>query len=172
MLRIAVRGLEENIPRMVSFMESPIDQQPWERTSDCQMVPSQEDVVEINLMSFMRDMMGHVAIPALFGHAFFENFPHILEDVYEMDCGMQYLLLGLPRWIPIPTASKAGRARANIWRTTTIFHKALDAYVENRNVDTKWDDMDDVSELIKRRHAIFKGTYDMSSCFWEIHEVS
>ncbi len=51
-----VRGLEINIPQMISFIDTEIDLQPWERAANAIYISDTE--TEINLMSLMRDMMG------------------------------------------------------------------------------------------------------------------
>jgi cytochrome P450 len=154
MLKRTIRGLEENIPQMVSFMDSPIDQQPWERRANATLISPSE--VGINLMSVMRDMMGHVSVPALFGRAYLENYPDILHDVYDMDYGMMWFLMGLPRWTPIPSATKAHLARARVSQSLNAFHRALDSVADGKATDSSWGDLDDVSELIMKRHALCK----------------
>jgi hypothetical protein len=65
LLRAVIRGFEYNIPRMMSFVDTEIDLQLWERVSEVTFVSSSE--IEVNLMSLFREMMGHVSIPAFFG---------------------------------------------------------------------------------------------------------
>jgi len=97
MLKQLVRSLEDNIPHMVSFIDTQVDLQSWERWADASYVSESE--VEINLASLMKDMMGHAAVPAVFGHSILDKYPDLLHDVYDMDAGIYYFLLGLPAWV-------------------------------------------------------------------------
>lgn len=152
-----IRGLEVNIPSMITFTDSPIDQQPWEQSGFVDLVPSSpssEPVVEANLMGLMRDMMGHVSVPALFGRAFLENFPDVLQNLYAMDLGLNWFLMGVPRWLPIPPATRAHIARKKLLDSIAAFHVALDKALDGRG-DAMWGDMDDVSETLLKRHDLF-----------------
>jgi hypothetical protein len=51
-----VRRLEINIPQMITFIDTEIDLQPWERAANATYISDSE--TEIDLMSLMRDMMG------------------------------------------------------------------------------------------------------------------
>lgn len=73
------QGLEAKIPQMISFMESPIDQESWERRADAEYISPTE--TEVNLMALMRDMMGQVSVPALYGRNFLEQNPRILHHL-------------------------------------------------------------------------------------------
>ncbi|TAQ90439.1 hypothetical protein B7494_g1277 [Chlorociboria aeruginascens] len=154
LLQRTVRNLEQNIPRMISFMDGEIDLEPWERWAYASFISSNE--TEVNLMSLMRDMMGLASVPALFGRALLDNHPDILLDIYDLDKGMMYFLMGLPRWTPWFPVTRAHLARARISRTLNAYHTALDATVEGRPVELAWGDLEDVNDLIWKRRAMFK----------------
>ncbi|PQE30751.1 cytochrome P450 protein [Rutstroemia sp. NJR-2017a WRK4] len=154
MLDNTTRNLEKLIPQMVSFMDGEIDQHPWERYANAEWISSKE--MEVDLMSLVRDLMGHASVPSMFGHAFLENNPHVLHDIYDMDDGMMYFMAGLPWFTPWPSVVKAHFARRQAWDSVTKFQKALDAYVDGKHVDPSWGDMEDVSEFILKRHEIFR----------------
>jgi hypothetical protein len=156
MLDNTTRNLEKLIPQMVSFMDGPIDQHPWERYANAEWISSKE--MEVDLMSLVRDLMGHASVPSMFGHAFLENNPHVLHDIYDMDDGMMYFMAGLPWFTPWPSVVKAHFARRQAWDSVTKFQIALDAYVDGKHVDANWGDMDDISEFIMKRHEIFRST--------------
>lgn len=140
---------------MISFMDSEIDQHPWERSANASSISNSE--TEIDLMSLMRDILGIASIPAIFGRGLLEKHPNILHDLYDMDAGMPYLLTGLPAWTPWPTVSRAHLARRRVWQGLDGLQEALDASVDGKHVDYSWGDLDDVSEFIMKRHAIYKG---------------
>lgn len=154
MLTIMVRCLESNIPQMISFLDTDVDLHPWERRADVTYISDTE--VEINLWSLMKDMLGHASVPALFGHALLEKYPNIIQDVYEMDKGMYYFLMGLPGWFPVPGLMKAHMARFRLWQYMDDYQRALDATADDRPVDYSWGDFDDVSEVTLKRNAMFK----------------
>jgi hypothetical protein len=155
MLRGTIRGLEENIPQMISFAEGDIDLQPWERWAKASYISNSE--TEVNLMSLMRDMMGHASVPGVFGRGLMDKYPNILHDIYDMDAGFMYFLMGLPQWTPWPSVNRAHQARQRVWRALDDQQRALDASVDGKPFDSAWGDLDDVSEYIMKRHALFKG---------------
>jgi hypothetical protein len=154
MLKGTMRGLEQNIPQMISFMEGEIDQQPWERFAQATYISDTES--ELNLMSLMRDMMGNASVPGLFGRALMEKYPDLLHDVYDMDSGMYFFLAGLPAWTPWPGVLKAHMARSRVWKALDDHQRALDATVDGKPVDRTWGDFDDVSDFIMKRHETFQ----------------
>jgi len=154
MLTTTMNVLQDNIPQMISFMDGEIDLQPWERYANASYISDTE--TEINLMAMMRDMMGHAAVPGMFGRALLDKYPEILHDVYAMDSGMLYFIMGLPPWTPWPSVNRAHQARQRVWQAIDGLHAALDASSEGKPFDYTWGDLDDVGEFIMKRHAMFK----------------
>lgn len=154
-LKSTVRNIQENIPHMISFTDSDIDLHPWERYADSSYISNSE--TEINLMSLMRDMLGAASVPAVFGRGLVEKYPDIVQDLYGMDDGMPYFMMGLPAWTPWPAVNSAYLARQRVLRGLDGLQEALDATVDEKPVDSSWGDLDDVSEFIMKRHALYKG---------------
>jgi hypothetical protein len=150
-----VKNLEHNIPEMISFLDGDIDLQPWERRADATFISKTE--TEINLMSLVRDMMGNASVPALFGRALFEKYPDILYDIYDMDKGMYFFLMGLPSWFPWPGVMKAHLARLRVWQCMDDHQRVMDATALGQPVDSSWGDLDDVSDLILKRNELYRG---------------
>jgi hypothetical protein len=157
MLKPTIRNLEENIPQMVSFTDSEIDLQPWERWARASFISEKE--TEINLMSLVRDMMGFASVPAIFGRAVIEKYPDLLHHVYDLDGGLYFFLMGLPAWTPWPGVMKAHLGRYKVWEAMDDLQRALDALTEGRPIDASWGELDDVSGFIMERHAIFKSKF-------------
>lgn len=155
MLQVTIGNIERNIPEMISFMDAEIDQQPWEKWAGATYISDTE--TEVSLMALLRDMLGQASIPSLFGRAFIDNFPDVLHDVYEMDQGLVFFLMGLPAWTPWPAVLKAHIARTRVWTAMDAHQKALDADADGNN-SAAWDDLDDVSDIIKERNAVFRST--------------
>lgn len=146
---------------MITFMDSEIDQQPWERFANTTYISEIE--AETNLMSIVRDMLGYVSVPAVFGSALLEKYPDTLQNVYALDYGMNYFLMGLPAWFPWPGVMRAHLARRALWQCLDDQQRALDAMVDGKYVDSSWGDLEeDVSEMILKRHKIFKGKRQFS----------
>ncbi|KAJ8064526.1 hypothetical protein OCU04_006856 [Sclerotinia nivalis] len=154
MLNGTIRNLEGLIPQMVSFLDSEIDQHPWEKWANAEYIS--KDEMEVNLMTLVRDILGNASVPSLFGRAFLENNPHVLHDIYEMDRGMMYFIMGLPWFTPWPSVARAHFSRFQVRGSVKRFHEALDASVDGKHVDSSWGDLDDVSDFILKRHELFR----------------
>jgi hypothetical protein len=157
MLQGTIQGLEENVPQMITFAEGDIDLQPWERWANASYISDSE--TEVNLMSLMRDMMGHASVPGLFGRGLMDKYPDILHDVYDMDAGFIYFLMSLPQWTPWPSVNRAHQARQKVWRALDDHQRALDATALGEYVDSTWGDLDDVSDFIWKRNELYRGKH-------------
>lgn len=166
MLRGTIQGLEENIPQMITFAEGIIDLQPWERWAKASYVSDSE--TKINLMSLMRNMIGHASVPGVFGRGLMDRYPTILQDIYDMDSGFIYFLIGLPQWTPWPSVSRAHRARQRVWQALDEHQRVLDATIEGKHVDSTWGDLDDVSDLIWKRHEVYRGEIILALHAWKM----
>jgi len=164
MLRGTLGFLERNIPQMLSFTDSEIDQQPWERWANASFISDSE--MEVDLMAMCRDVLGHAALPGIFGRALMEKYPDLLHDIYEMDTGMMFFIMGLPAWTPIPKVYRPHLARHRCWRAMDDFQRALDANAAGKP-DPMWGDLDDVSAFILGRHEV----YQSKPFFW-LHIIS
>ena len=154
---VTARRIEVQVPDMISFGESPIDQSLWERVADVDVVPGAENLtVEANLFPLIRYFVGYVSSPSLFGQAFVDNYPTFLQDIYDLDGGLQWLLLGLPRWLPIRSLSKAYNARRRLQSNIATLQSALDNEATGLSNSAEWRELDDVSELIKNRNKVFR----------------
>lgn len=154
-LKATLKNLEQNIPQMLTFVDTEVDLQPWERFGEAAYISESE--TEIDLMALLRDMLGYASVPAFFGHALLEKYPNLLHDVYDMDKGMHFFLAGLPGWIPWPTISRAHMARFRLWQALDSQQRALDAMAEDKPFDPSWGDLDDLSDLIMKRNKLFRG---------------
>lgn len=154
MLKPTIHNLEENIPKMISFTDSEIDLQPWERWAKTSYISDSES--EADLMSLMGDMLGHASVPAIFGRAILEKYPNLLHDIYDLDSGFYFFLMGLPAWTPWPGVMKAHAGRYQAWEALNAHQRALDAIVDGHPIHPSWGELDDVSDFIMERHAIFK----------------
>ncbi|KAI9797536.1 MAG: hypothetical protein M1833_005447 [Piccolia ochrophora] len=154
--------MEVQIPNFLSFAPSLIDQNLWERVGDVDIVGDvglgapHGEVADVNLLALVREFIGHVSMPTLMGQSFLENFPNTLQDLWMFDRGIKYLALGFPRWLPARAATQAHLARARLLYSIRSFHRALNQANAETPSKMEWGDMDDVSELMERRAAIWR----------------
>ncbi|TVY81010.1 Cholesterol 7-alpha-monooxygenase [Lachnellula suecica] len=148
------RLLEQNIPQLISFINSEIDLQPWERRANATYISPTE--TEIDLCGMMRDLVGHSSVPPMFGSVLLEKYPNLLHDMYDFDDGMYYLLAGLPAWTPWAPVFRAHMARNRLWEALDDHQRALDALAEGNSIDYSWGELDDVSEFILKRNEIYR----------------
>ena len=169
MVSTAVGNMEEQIPNLVSFTSSPIDQSPWERVSNTILITPAGDpkctelVAETNLCALVRELMGHMAMPSLMGRAFLENYPDAVQDLWQFDRGFGVLAIGLPGWFPIPNLAAAHQARRRLYRAVAAFQHALDDAAMGVDPGPMWGDMDDVSALMKQRGVVWREHKEVSA---------
>ena len=160
MLGVAVQGMQDKLPNVVSFTSNEIDQSYWERSSDATLrsvlLPSGKngEVVEANLWPLIRNLMGMVATPSIMGQAFVDNCPSILEDLWTLDRGFVFLAMGIPRWAPIPSCTRAHIARRKIIDGLTSWVIAMHKTAAGEDPGYQWQDMSDVSNMMKRRQVM------------------
>ena len=157
MISSAISRIALNLPDLLSFMPSPVDQSPWERVASPSLTSSSPPAVEVDLFALLRNFLGHQATPSLMGQAFLDNNPNVLSDVWALDRGFTWLLTGLPRWLPLPSLTRAHLARARLLSVLTTWHTAYDRIVAGEDPGSEWRDLDaDVSEWMRRRAAKFR----------------
>lgn len=158
MVDVTVRKTRENVTNLVSFMESPVDQMPWEKISDVDVVKNGagDEVVEASLLPLIRDFCAWTANPAIMGTDFLQNFPEFFDDLWIVDRGFLYLATGLPRWTPIPMLTRAHIARKRNLDRMDVFHDMMERHWNGQEVDSKWTSLDDVGSLIKARMEIYR----------------
>ena len=154
-------SMQELIPNLVSFSSSAVDQSSWERSSYATTsmpyeITAPSDTVEVNLFSLIRSFVGSISISSLMGSEFMELYPNTLEDVWDLENGLCYLMLDLPRWVPIRSLTKAHIARFRLLRSIEAFHKALNLPLAGNKQESPWRSLDDVSDIIKARASIWK----------------
>ncbi|KAI9757867.1 MAG: hypothetical protein M4579_003303 [Chaenotheca gracillima] len=157
-----VRSLNEAVPNFVSFNDSQIDQTPWERVNDVEVIQPGEDgnptealVTEASLFSLLRSFIAHASNTSLMGSAFLENNPMAIQDIAEIDQAFRPLALNIPSWVPIPSLGRARRARQRLQRTLSVWEHALDKSEGGRDPGVEWSDLDDVSPLMLRSRQLW-----------------
>lgn len=160
--RKTILGVQEHTPNLVSFSESIVDQSQWERAADANLrganVRSRAGslAVEVNLFSLIRNFVGNIALPSLVGTEFLDIYPKALDDLWDLDGGFSYLTLGLPRWFPIPSLTKAHIARRNLLEGIVSFHGAIDKVAAGQEPHQPWVEVRDVGHIIKERSSVWR----------------
>ena len=148
------KSIQSQTPNLVSFSSSIIDQNLWERPSHTSTVD--DGVVETDFFSLIQNFVGHGALPALLGTDFTDVYPGILEDLQDLDNGMKYLMLGIPRWFPFPTLARVSVARRRLDNAIDSFHRALDKIAADEEPDEPWKDLSDISDSMRDRSAVYR----------------
>lgn len=150
--------LKENVTNLVTFASSPVDQMLWERTSNVQVYRSADgdDCVEASLLPLIRDFVAHTAAPTLIGSNFLAAFPGFFDDLWTVDRAFLLLATGLPRWIPIPSLTRAHIARKRILDNLQTFHQALEDQATGLDPGADWQDLEEVGSLIRARLPIYR----------------
>ncbi|KAF1980893.1 cytochrome P450 [Aulographum hederae CBS 113979] len=146
-----VRGLKERVGELVTLQgkgegKGAVDCKSWEKTANPTSFP---DHVEVDLLPLIRTFVSEIAGPTLLGHAFFENNPSFLEDMWLWDSKFSLYLSRMPGWAPgLREATKARK------RMLDAFEEYLDVLVEHRrgtNSRERWNDLGDVSSVMFER---------------------
>ena len=158
MVNQTANKIKHTIADLVTFNGSPVDQTPWERTSNVSITKnkSHQPVVEASLLSLVRDYAAQTANPSIMGSDFLANFPDFLTDIWRFDRGFLLLATGLPRWLPLPALTRAHIARRRLLDSTTRFHAALEDEANGADPGPKWHGLDDVGALVKARVAVYR----------------
>lgn len=150
-VNVTTRGIERNVAQLITRAFSPIDAQPWERAAAPTLVRDIEvTAAEVSLFTLIRDFVGIIATPSLFGTSLIEQ-QGLFEDIWTLDSGFRFLVLGLPRWLPIRSLSRAYAARDRLLHHLTRYSVAMDQYARGDEPSGEWGDMSDVGELIQSR---------------------
>ncbi|KAI9741846.1 MAG: hypothetical protein M1834_000234 [Cirrosporium novae-zelandiae] len=157
-ISITVRNMELNVPNLVSFSPSLVDQSLWERPANVHVIdptttPNGTPTAEVSFYPLIRNFVAHMIVPALVGAAFVENFPDIFQDLWALDDAMVPMLAGLPRWFPLPSLPPAYAARRRLIAAMMELDDAINAEEKGEEPEGgfRWADLSDVSELIRRR---------------------
>lgn len=152
------RKTESSIADLVTGNSSPVDQMLWERDSDIVHTKNKggEKIVEASLLPLIRDFAAHTAIPTFMGSDFLANFPDFFDDIWKLDRGFSLLAAGLPRWLPIPSLTRAHIARRRMLDRIDNFHAAMEKQADGKDPGPDWTNLDDVGALVKARVRVYR----------------
>lgn len=153
---------QEEAPGLVSSSQSIVDQNFWERFANPEIAhentrpKGKSQAVEVDMFALVRHFVGYVTTSSLAGSNILEVQPRILEQLWNLESKWRYMLLGLPRWLPIPGLPKAYIARRELHHTISSFHESMNNYAAGEALDSAWSDLEDASALFKDRNAVWR----------------
>lgn len=102
--------------------------------------------VEVYLFSFLRQLVGNIAVRAIMGLEFTTRHPEFIHHLWNLDTGVSFFLLGLEN-LPLAAARAGREARDAVFQATLEHHHALLSadHAEGR----VYTDMSDVSDICK-----------------------
>ncbi|KAF2756193.1 hypothetical protein EJ05DRAFT_502657 [Pseudovirgaria hyperparasitica] len=144
-----IKKLEQDLPNLVSFMPTVIDQMPWERTAgvDVEEEDGSNGTAKTSLSSIVREFLGYAITSALLGSSFVNNYSNLAKDLETLNSSIFSLGAGLPRWFPTPGIVTAYAVRRRLLTHLTAFHNALDLSLMGESVIQTYGDLSDVSSL-------------------------
>lgn len=176
-----IKLLQRNVPNLVSFSRSPVDQFQWERDGHVSTSEENQSTSEARLFELIRGFVGHNLSTLLMGEAFVENFPLFLTDLWTLDKNFVPLFLGLRRWVPTtPNISAGFPARDRLLHIMSVFYRAFTAWDDGIDPGIELRELEDVSDLVKERMRTFR-KLELSpsasaaghlSLFWDVIEYT
>ncbi|OAQ98352.1 hypothetical protein LLEC1_04971 [Akanthomyces lecanii] len=154
---VTLAHIRRNIADLVTFNSSPADQADWERASGAEVVEDSkgQTFAQVDLLELVRNFVAETANPGLFGTNFVENFPDAWQHLWKFDAAFIKMTFA-PSWLPIPSVG-LGRAAARQFRQHLCeFHEAMDKHLAGEEPGIKWQDLDNVSPLVKARVEVFQ----------------
>ncbi|KAJ6441127.1 Actin cytoskeleton-regulatory complex protein end3 [Purpureocillium lavendulum] len=150
--------IKENIADLVTFNAYPADQMGWERHAGAEVVenPRGERYVEADLMLLTKNFIAMTANVSLYGTDFVENFPDIWQSMWDFDKAFVLLAAKIPNWIPWPRLQRARSAQRKLLACAYEFGEALDKHAKGEEPGLKWQDLDNVSRVVKARHDTYR----------------
>lgn len=140
-----VRQLECRTPSMLS---SKTRQNPPQWQQAAEVTYLKNDEFEVNLYEFTTNFVGDVAGLVLMGHAFVDNNPGIIDDLWAFDDSFQALLTGIPG---ILGTAKARAARARLHFAISQWSSALQTTLDGKDPEISWGNMEDVADTMRLR---------------------
>ncbi|KAI5283815.1 hypothetical protein KEM54_001818 [Ascosphaera aggregata] len=147
-----VNRVQRAMPDLVSFLESPVDQQPWEKGCDEEPELGSRTAL-IDLYTLVRDFVGFNLTAELMGSCFMNAYQVVLTDIFLFNKKFDPISLGIPRYLPVPGIVPPYTARKRLLEGLTIFHKAFRKIENGGDPGIDWRDLDDVSDIMRARAA-------------------
>lgn len=153
-----LRDFQSVAAELVSFNSYPTDQSDWERLADAEAIENdagKESIMEADWFGLIKNFVARAATGSIFGTDFVENFPDIWPHFWAFDQGILPMALGVPIWAPLPAAQRARIALRRLLVFFREYHDALEKDMNGEEPGVRWQDIQNVSQLVRSRAKIF-----------------
>lgn len=151
--------VKRNIINLVTFSPNPMDQTEWEKLADVDVIEEngkEGPINQVDLTELTRNFVAITVIPAIYGTDFVENFADIWKWLWIYNESFVLLATGVPGWVPWPRLQRGKLARRRVLSMLYEFNEAMDRHLNGEENDPKWQNLDNVSKLVKGRIELFK----------------
>ncbi|KAK8247657.1 cytochrome P450 [Phyllosticta capitalensis] len=150
----------ENIPDLMTFNESMVDQLPWERVSMTTTVEvsGKSMYSEADLLPLMREFVGQIMNAAFAGVSFLDDHPTFHECMLALEKNFYIMASGLPRWTPWPGLPAGHIARRTLLRQMVALRESWDREMLGEDVITTATDIGDFSAAYTASQQIMDGS--------------
>lgn len=143
------RDVEYNVPDFVSFMSNLIDQATWERGTII-AVDKDDDSAIVSFHEIIFNFTSQMILNTVIHPNDLTNHPHaatFIHDLRSMLSSFMFLVLGMPRWLPMPRLTSAHVARYRLLSTLSSLFRALDEVKAGRDLppDSDWAELADLA---------------------------
>ncbi|EEH21297.1 hypothetical protein PABG_03528 [Paracoccidioides brasiliensis Pb03] len=156
--RATIREIERNMPNMLSFCRSIVDQSFWERMSRVSVVSGDGNnrVCEVNLYSLVRNFVAVTTVTTIMGGDFMEALPNTPDDLWKFNGNFNAIVLGIQRFVPFPGLPTSYRSRRRLLQGMEAFHSAFEIAENGHDPGFDWREMDSVSEFMQSQCRAWK----------------
>ncbi|KAL2384339.1 hypothetical protein RJZ90_002066 [Blastomyces dermatitidis] len=145
-----IQKIEQNMPNMLSFCSSVVDQYLWERMSTISLIGDGDDqVCEVNLNTLVRNFVAVTVMTAIMGEDFMEALPNTPDDIRKFNNNFNAIILGIQRWVPFPGLPTSYRSRRRLLHGMAAFHSAFAVAENGHDPGFDWRQIDEVSEFMQ-----------------------
>jgi hypothetical protein len=153
----AIRSLQTHLPELLTLNPSPIDQEPWEKSSNPKL-DSKNDSAEVSLLPLIHNFLTHITVQSLLTPSLLYQKPDIASFLLDLSRNFIPLFTGLSRTIPHPSLPKAHISRRNLLNQLEPFCAALRAVSEGKDPGPEYRDLledeDAVAPLLREVQEI------------------
>ncbi|KAK8170001.1 cytochrome P450 [Phyllosticta citrichinensis] len=156
----AVVLIRENVPDLMTFNESQVDQLPWERVSMTTTFEVDGGTMhsEANMLPLTREFVGQIMNAAYAGVSFLDDHPTFHESMLALEKNFCIMTTGLPRWAPWPGVPAGHIGRRNLIRQMAALRESWEREMLGEDVITTATDIGDFSAAYTAAQQIMDGS--------------
>lgn len=150
--RRTANAVAERASNLISVEHKKLESNLWHRVSNA--VVFDEASVDVDFFALCVHFVGDIMGEILYGKAFMDNNPEIIEDLWIFDEGVHRLLT--PGLSFTAVARRAIAARTRMIRAMGEWHETMCAVQRGEDPGSRWGKMDDVSQVMQQRSKTFE----------------